>query len=124
MAWVRAHAGAADSAALTAEIFGVWIGKDREEALTFLQSLFAGAAKDQVITQLVNSDIAVTDPFFAGNMLPDAFEHALQISNDAGRWSALRRVYSRMRELQLSTENLLKISALHPADREALLKKP
>ena len=124
VAWVRAHAGAADSAALTAEIFGVWLAKDREEALTFLQSLSAGAAKDQIITQLVNSDIAVTDPFFAGNMLPDAFAHALQFSSDAGRLSALRRVCSRMGQLQLSTENLLKNPALRPADREALLKKP
>ncbi len=122
--WVRSHVPAAESAGFVAEIFGLWVEQDRTEALDFLQSLAAGEAKDQVIAQLVDSDLAVTDPFFAGNMLPDTFGHALNCSEDTARRAALRRILTRMGQLKLSAEALLKSPSLLSADREFLLKNP
>ena len=124
IAWVRSHAPAAESAGFIAKIFGLWVEEDRTEALNFLQSLPAGEAKDQVITQLLDSDLAVTDPFFAGNMLPDTFAQALNCSQDAARRAGLRRILARMGQLKLSTETLLKSPSLLPADRDFLLKNP
>ena len=124
MAWVRSHTAAAGGAGFTAEIFGLWVEQDRAEALRFLQSLSAGGARDQVIARMVDSDLAVTDPFFAGNMLPDTFAQALNYSDEASRRAALRRILTRMSQLKLPAEPLLKSPALLPADREFLLKNP
>ena len=124
IAWVRSHAPAADGARFTADIFSQWVQQDRTEALSFLQSLPAGKARDLVIAELVRSDLEVTDPFFAGNMLPDTFAHALEYSNDADRLAALRRILIRAGQLQLTADTLLKNPALRPADRESLLRNP
>ena len=124
IAWVRSHAPAAESAGFIAEIFGLWVDQDRTEALNFLQSLAAGEARDQVIARLVDSDLAVTDPFFAGNMLPDTFTQALNCSGDGARRTALRRILTRMGQLKLPAEALLRSPSLLPADREFLLKNP
>ena len=124
VAWVRKQANATESNGLIAGIFGVWLKTDRTESLKFLQSLPVGSERDQAITQLVSSDSAVTDPFFAGNMLPDTFGHTLQYSDDAGRLAALRSLLLRMGQLKISSETSLKNPALRPADRAALLKNP
>ena len=113
-----------DRPVLNAAIFGVMLQTDREEALRFLGALPAGKERDAAITEMIRSETAMNDPFFAANMLPDCFEQALQYSTDAGRLDLLRRVLRRMNEMNIAADSSLSHRSLRPADREALLKNP
>jgi hypothetical protein len=122
--WTQKHAPPAKRPALIADIFGIWLQKDRSEALEFLSFMAAGNERNAAIEQLVSNDTAMTDPFFAANMLPDCFEQALHHSSGAERIAALRRVLRRMQQLQIAPEPSLAHRSLLPADRQELLKNP
>jgi hypothetical protein len=124
MQWIRRNAPHESRTELLADIFAIWIRRERAEALTFLESLPDGKERDAAIGLLVAGDIEMNDPFFAGNVLPEAFEQALHLSAEAGRIETLRRLILRMKQLNVPIESSLAHRGLRPADRDALTKQP
>ncbi|HWB03118.1 MAG TPA: hypothetical protein VG796_08855 [Verrucomicrobiales bacterium] len=122
--WVQQKAAPAEKAGLMASVFETMLRNDRDAALEYLKSLPAGKEREAAMLVQLNADIEIaqTDTFFAANLLPDCFEHALQLSADEERLKALRRVIQCMKQMRVPEEKMLSHPNLRAADRTALLK--
>lgn len=122
--WVRLHAPADQRAALLGAMFEMQLLRDRDTALATLQSQPPGAERDAMLASLTNADLELSgrDRFFAGNLLPDAFLRAAQITADGPRLSAMRGVLAAMKPAGIAPEASLSHPSVRPADRAALTK--
>ena len=120
MAMVRSRVAPADRPAAMARIFGIWLVKDRRVAREFLLSLPAGAERDALIITMVNADLGVKETFFAVNRLPETFSDATLIKAERERIQALRALLTRMNQVGVKTDAVLKKASLTAADRASL----
>jgi len=120
--WVRTQAPAVQRSSLLGAMFEIQILRDRDAALATLQIQPPGEEKDAMLSALTNADISLSsrDRFFAGNLLPDAFLRATQITADTPRLTALRGILATMKSAGIAPEPFLSHSSLRPSDRAAI----
>lgn len=122
--WVQKSAPANLRPLFTGAIFDLRLRTDRDGALGFLDSLPPGTERDSALASLITADIALSrrDQFFAGNLLPDTFVRALQITADTARLELLRSLLAAMKDTGVASAAALAHPQLRPADRAALTR--
>lgn len=117
---VRSHSAPEELPKESAAILSVWLTWDRAGAIVFLSTLPDGPQRDACTAVLTAADVAMTDPYFAANVLPESFEAALRMSDKAERQAALRNVFDRIKQMKVSDRSVLALPGLTAEDRAAL----